>query len=666
MAGKIKLNKQEKYRLLADLMRYIPDVIYFKDRSGRLLLVNETHARGLGLKPEEVAGKTDFDIFAKQRALAMAKDDQHVMTSGKAVIDKIERSTRADGVDNYVSTTKIPRYDQSGRIIGLIGITRDITRRMRYEQSKRKTQGLEKKLETLKELNQLKSEFISVVSHELRTPLAIIKEAVMLLLDEIAGGLNEKQKHILQKAKDNIQRLKGIIEELLDISRIESGKLKLHYSLVNLNDLLKESADFFKKLAAEKSVGLTYVLPQEEVNLLLDSDKIHRVITNLLSNAIKFTEEYGSIKAELKIFHDRVRLGVTDSGIGIAGEDLPKLFNKFSQVSKISSIERKGLGLGLSISRELVEAQGGEVWAESKLGVGSKFYFTLPKLQGLGDLDKSTQDRLKALLSGGRPLYFIQLNIINYKEFRKSLNSQAKELFSALTSSADKTLKAYFSKVKEKTHIVIADSRHGQCSFILPRVSEKEAEGVSKIILRKLRIILAEKIIKNVFINMGALYPKREDFASQAVSQQSFEANLRVRKISIGRQTRKFERFAYKVDTQLILPSALRVSASTIDLSSGGLSFYSAEALKTDAHIEVVIRFPQEKEPLSIGGRIAWIKQIRQVALPSGRQTTGLCLAESRYKIGLEFINLNRLKARIISRNIGKYIRSRKICPLGK
>ena len=187
MAGKIKLNKQEKYRLLADLMRYIPDVIYFKDRSGRLLLVNETHARGLGLKPEEVAGKTDFDIFAKQRALAMAKDDQHVMTSGKAVIDKIERSTRADGVDNYVSTTKIPRYDQSGRIIGLIGITRDITRRMRYEQSKRKTQGLEKKLETLKELNQLKSEFISVVSHELRTPLAIIKEAVMLLLDEIAG-----------------------------------------------------------------------------------------------------------------------------------------------------------------------------------------------------------------------------------------------------------------------------------------------------------------------------------------------------------------------------------------------------------------------------------------------------------------------------------------------
>lgn len=648
MTGKIKLNKQEKYKLLADLMRYIPDVIYFKDRSGRLVLVNETHARGLGLKPEEVAGKTDFDIFPKQRALAMAKDDQYVMDSGKAVIDKIERSTRADGVDNYVSTTKVPRYDRSGGVIGLIGITRDITRRMRYEQSKRKTQGLEKKLEALKELNKLKSEFISIVSHELRTPLAIIKEAVMLLLDEIAGSLNEKQKYILQKARNNIQRLKGIIEELLDISRIESGRLKLHYSLVNLNDLLKESADYFKKLAAEKGVGLSYILPQEEVNILLDSDKIHRVIANLLGNAIKFTEEYGSIKAELKIFNDRVRIGVTDSGIGIARDDLPKLFNKFSQVSKISSIEKKGLGLGLSIARELVEAQEGEIWAESKLGVGSKFYFTLPKLLGLERLDKSTQDRLKALLSGGRRLYFIQLNIINYKEFRKTLNSKAKELFNALAFSADKTLKAYFSKVKEKTHIVFADSRYGQCSFILPRVSEKEAEGASSIILRKLRTILAAKKIKNVFINMGTLYPKREDFASQAplggqaASRQSFEANLKVRRICIGHQARKFERFAYKVDMQLMLSSALAISASTIDLSGGGISFYSPEALETDAHIEAVIRFPREKEPLFISGRIAWIKQIRQS--PLGGQ------AESRYKIGLEFINLDALKARIISR----------------
>ena len=112
-----------KYRLLSDLMKYIPDVIYFKDKAGRLIMVNDAHAKGLGLTPEKVVGKTDFDIFGKDRAALMAKDDEYVISKGKAIIDKIERSTRADGVDNYVSTTKIPRYDEQGRIAGLIGIT---------------------------------------------------------------------------------------------------------------------------------------------------------------------------------------------------------------------------------------------------------------------------------------------------------------------------------------------------------------------------------------------------------------------------------------------------------------------------------------------------------------------------------------------------------------
>nr|MBP7088974.1 PAS domain-containing protein [Candidatus Omnitrophota bacterium] len=116
---------EEKYKLLSDLMGYVPDVIYFKDCKGRLIMVNKAHAQGLGLEPEEVVGKTDFDFFPAERAKKMAKDDMYVIKTGKPIIDKIERATRADGVDNYVSTTKIPRYDNKGRIIGLIGITRD-------------------------------------------------------------------------------------------------------------------------------------------------------------------------------------------------------------------------------------------------------------------------------------------------------------------------------------------------------------------------------------------------------------------------------------------------------------------------------------------------------------------------------------------------------------
>src|SRR3989338_7866198 len=207
-----------KYRLLSDLMKYIPDVIYFKDRAGRLIMVNSAHAKGLGLTPEKVAGKTDFDIFGKERAELMAKDDEYVMSKGKAIIDKVERSTRADGVDNYVSTTKIPRYDERGRIVGLIGIT---------------------------------------------------------------GDISDKQKEVLRKAENSVRRLNGIIEDLLDVARIETGRLKLHYSLVNLNDLLKESEDFFKKQAQDKGVRLEYILPKEQVNIFLDHNRINQVITNL-------------------------------------------------------------------------------------------------------------------------------------------------------------------------------------------------------------------------------------------------------------------------------------------------------------------------------------------------------------------------------------------------
>ena len=183
-----------KYRLLSDLMRYIPDVIYFKDPAGRLIMVNDAHAKGLRLKPDEVAGKTDFDFFPKERAQLMAKDDRYVMKTGKAIIDKIERSTRPDGIDNYVSTTKIPRYDKEGKIVGLIGITRDITRRMSLERIQKEKEIIEKKLESAEELNKIKSEFVSVVSHELRTPWPSSRKRFCLFWMRLPARLTKSRK----------------------------------------------------------------------------------------------------------------------------------------------------------------------------------------------------------------------------------------------------------------------------------------------------------------------------------------------------------------------------------------------------------------------------------------------------------------------------------------
>ncbi len=153
-------NLPEEYALFQELMDRIPDVVYFKDKSGKLIWVNRAHADGLGLEPKDVIGRTDFDFFPKKTAEKMVQDDALVFNTGKPVLDKVERATKGD---NYVSTTKIPRFDEKGRVIGLMGITRDITRRIQFENLSKEKDQIEKKLKTLEELNQMKSEFVSVV-----------------------------------------------------------------------------------------------------------------------------------------------------------------------------------------------------------------------------------------------------------------------------------------------------------------------------------------------------------------------------------------------------------------------------------------------------------------------------------------------------------------------
>ena len=635
MAGNSQKVRNE-HQLLSWLMKYIPDVIYFKDTAGRLILVNEAHAKGLGLKPQEVAGKTDFDIFPKERALAMAKDDRHVMTTGKAIIDKVERSTRPDGVDNYVSTTKIPRYDEKGNIIGLVGITRDITRRMQLERLVKEKEAVEKRLEASLELNRIKSEFVSVVSHEIRTPLAIIKEAVMLLLDELAGGINEKQKELLLKGRNNIERLEGIIEELLDISRIDSGRLKLHYSLVNLNDLLEELCDFFSKQAEDRGINLECIFPKEQVNIFLDLDRIYQVISNLISNAIKFTERNTSIKVELKVLQDRARVGVIDAGVGIAKADLPKLFNKFIQVSGISKIERKGLGLGLSIAKELVTRHGGEIWVESRLGVGSKFYFTIPRLPVLSILDRQEIARINHLLAQAGPLYFVNLLILNFGKLKKNKEFKPEQIFKDLKDIIQQEFKRNRQAWQAKPEIVSLDSRYGECSFLLPTESEEKVDRFNKALLGRLNSYFLEAGL-NIFINTGiTAYPKLTGRMAFGSAPVHIAANLKVKNISIGTEIRRSERIRYKLDMQAILSGSKPVSSKAVDISTGGICFYSPKAFLTDAEVEVRLKIPNEKTHLSIKGCVRWIREISAI--------------RKQYKIGLEFIHPDKKAVKIISK----------------
>lgn len=638
--GKDKGKKASYIRLFLDLMEQTPDVIYFKDRQGRLTYVNHAHARGLGLKPEEVVGKTDFDIFPKHRAEAMSKDDRLVMERAVPIVDKIERSTRADGFDNYVSTTKIPRLDKAGRVIGLIGITRDITRRMHLKSSQEEKARLEKRIAALEELNKLKLEFISVVSHELRTPLAIVKEAVNLITDGIIGGINQKQKEVLQKANANIERLNGLIEDLLDMARIEKGTLKLRYSLVNLNDLLKESTEFFKRRCEEKGLALEYALPEKGINIFVDPERINQVVANLLGNAVKFTEPGGEVKLEMKLLESKVRIGVIDTGIGIAKPDLQRIFGKFIQSGAGAGGQKKGLGLGLAIVKEMVERHSGEAWAESRLGVGSKFYFTLPRFAPVDFLAPREREKINSFLAAGRKVHFINLSIVNSRKFRQKSRLTSAKFFSAFRENILAALGEASRPLEGGQGMILADTRGRNPSIIIPDADEKVVHTFCQALKDKINGYFSRRGIKNIFVSLGVLpYPQKP---KPAVPRE-LPANLLIKEMYIGAEMRALARLSYRAEVDILLKDKVTFS-QTVDITRAGVCFYYRSPLETDAPIKIKLKLPFRARPLLIQGRIAWIGQNSAEA---GSEAEG-------YKVGVEFIKLGKENKKILSQFILK------------
>ena len=237
---------------------------------------------------------------------------------------------------------------------------------------------LDQKNKELQKLDKLKTDFINMASHELRTPLTIIKEAISQVLDGIHGQLTLEQKKVLTICFGGIERLKHLVDDLLDISKIEAGKLELKKEWVDLIILAREvSALFGPKV---KSIGLelkeNFCSPTAMA--YIDKDNIVRVFTNLIGNALKFTGE-GHIEIFVKDKPDCVECYVADTGRGISEEDSLRVFGKFEQFGDYPKAKEKGTGLGLNICKKIIELHQGEIWMESVLGKGTKFAFTLPK-----------------------------------------------------------------------------------------------------------------------------------------------------------------------------------------------------------------------------------------------------------------------------------------------
>jgi len=232
--------------------------------------------------------------------------------------------------------------------------------------------------EKLEQINKLKNEFISMVSHELRTPLTTIKGFVSIVLNEETGPLNDQQRHFLQTSDRAIDRLTLLVSDLLDISRIEAGQIKMQLRPVSLRDLFGRIATNFMPQFKTQGLTLTLNIPESLPTVLADPDRITQVLDNLLTNALKFTTK-GGITLSAVDKGDFVMVSVKDTGVGIPLDEQDKIFDKFYQIKTGGGWPAKGTGLGLAIVRSIVESHRGKVWVECEAGQGADFRFILPR-----------------------------------------------------------------------------------------------------------------------------------------------------------------------------------------------------------------------------------------------------------------------------------------------
>jgi len=227
--------------------------------------------------------------------------------------------------------------------------------------------------------NQVKSEFLSTMSHELRTPLNSVIGFSDLLKQKIAGGLNEKQDHYVDNIIKSSKHLLDLINDVLDLSKIEAGKMEMRYEKMSLPSTINDTIELVRASAAKQNVMLIKEFDPHIDIIEADKQKFKQILFNLLSNAVKFNKpNTGKVIVSAKKEGDMVEISVSDTGIGIKGDELGKLFNKFQQIESGTSRKFGGTGLGLAISKQLVELQGGMIWVESKYGEGSTFTFQIP------------------------------------------------------------------------------------------------------------------------------------------------------------------------------------------------------------------------------------------------------------------------------------------------
>jgi two-component system, sensor histidine kinase and response regulator len=380
--------------LLRTLIDLLPDMIYVKDLHGRYVLDNVAHLRFLGSKAaHEVVGKTVYDLYPRELAPIYEADDLQVLKSGQSLLGREEPNVDRAGQSRWINTSKVPLKDSKGQVIGLVGISRDVTERRKFQDKLMKANAELERNETVLKLtaselriakeeadraNRAKSEFLANMSHEIRTPMNGIIGMTELLINT---ELSPQQREYLHLVEQSAEALLRLLNDILDFSKIEAGKLELESIPFQLRDVMGDTLQTLTSRAVQKELELAVHIPPDVPDGLIgDPGRLRQIIVNLVGNAIKFTE-VGEVVVQVgvesreenaAVLHVRVR----DTGIGIPPEKQSLMFQAFTQADSSMSRRYGGTGLGLAISAQLVQMMGGRIWLESEPGKGSTFHFT--------------------------------------------------------------------------------------------------------------------------------------------------------------------------------------------------------------------------------------------------------------------------------------------------
>lgn len=371
----IKLQEFEKLGLekvqvqksrMESIIKSIHDGLIILDEKGEIILVNSTaqhlitlsEQKLIGQKLENLSGNNDVLSEISATLIDQEKSQEWGQNGKRHGFLKI---VNEEGKSSFFAKDIVKVYsndEAERRFIGHIITLKDIT--------------------SFKESDEAKTNFIAVVSHELKTPLSALNMSLMLLRDKRFGELNEEQSKIATSMKREVQRLVNMVTELLDLSKVESGKINLDERPVSPEILVEYALAPVEAKFNDKGIEIIKDFDDELPEVYVDPEKISWVLINLMTNAIRYSQEGGSVVLSTRKFENEVEFSVEDFGPGIAKEDLKRVFNKFVQLQVNGKKNKNGLGLGLAISKEVVDAHGGEISVDSELGQGSRFFFRVP------------------------------------------------------------------------------------------------------------------------------------------------------------------------------------------------------------------------------------------------------------------------------------------------